>query len=35
MLKIRKSVVTDNNNKPIAVQVDIRTFEKMEQLLED
>ena len=35
MLKIRKIYVTDENKRPIAVQVDIRTFEKIEQLLED
>jgi hypothetical protein len=35
MLKIRKSFVTDINKNPIAVQIDIRTFEKIEQLLED
>ena len=35
MLKIKKIYVTDENKRPIAVQVDIRTFEKIEQLLED
>lgn len=35
MLKIRKRYLTDDKNKPVAVQVDIKTFEKIEQLLED
>ena len=35
MLKIRKRYLTDDKNKPVAVLVDIKTFEKMEQLLED
>jgi hypothetical protein len=35
MLKIRKIYITDEKNKPLAVQIDIKTFERMEQLLED
>jgi hypothetical protein len=35
MLEIRKTYVTDSKKRPVAVQVDIQTFEKMEQLLED
>lgn len=35
MLQINKVYVTDENKHPIAVQVDIRTFEKIEMLLED
>ena len=35
MLEIKKTYVTDSKKRPIAVQIDIQTFEKMEQLLED
>ena len=35
MLKIKKTYLTDENNKPLAVQIDIKTFERMELLLED
>jgi hypothetical protein len=35
MLKIRKTYLTDENNRHLAVQIDIKTFERMEQLLED
>jgi hypothetical protein len=35
MLKINKKYVTDENKRPFAVQVDIETFEKMENLIED
>jgi hypothetical protein len=35
MLKIKKTYVTDTKNRPVAVQVNIKTFEKIEQLLED
>jgi hypothetical protein len=35
MLDIKKTFVIDSKKRPIAVQVDIQTFEKMEQLLED
>jgi hypothetical protein len=34
-LKIRKTYLTDENNRHLAVQIDIKTFERMEQLLED
>jgi len=35
MLQINKVYVTDENKLPIAVQLDIKTFEKIESLLED
>ena len=35
MLKINKRYLTDENNRAVAVQVDIHTFEKIEQILED
>ncbi|MBA4410836.1 MAG: hypothetical protein Q8S54_05950 [Bacteroidota bacterium] len=35
MLEINKTYVTDSKKRLVAVQVDIQTFEKMEQLLED
>lgn len=35
MLNIKKRYLTDENNQPVAVQLDIETFEKMEQILED
>lgn len=35
MLKIKKTYLTDEKNKPLAVQIDIKTFERMELLLED
>jgi len=35
MLDIKKTYLTDEKKRPVAVQVDIETFEKMEQLLED
>ena len=35
MLKIKKTYLTDEKKRTVAVQVDIKTFEKMEQLLED
>ena len=35
MLNIKKTYLTDEQKRPIAVQIDIKTFEKMEQLLED
>jgi hypothetical protein len=35
MPDIKKIYLTDENRRPIAVQIDIKTFEKMEQLLED
>jgi len=33
MLKISKSVVYNENQKPIAVQIPIEEFERMEELL--
>ena len=35
MLDIKKTYVTDSKNRPLAVQVDIKTFERIEQVLED
>lgn len=35
MLEIKKTFVTDSKKRLVAVQVDIQTFEKIEQLLED
>jgi hypothetical protein len=35
MLKINKTYVTDSKKQPIAVQIDIQTFDKIEQILED
>ena len=35
MLNIKKTYLTDEKKRPVAVQVDIKTFERMEQLLED
>ena len=35
MLKIKKTYVTDEKKNPIAVQIDIDTYQKIEQLLED
>ena len=35
MPDIKKTYVTDSKKRPVAVQIDIQTFEKMEQLLED
>jgi len=35
MLDIKKLVLTDEKKRPVAVQIDIETFERMEQLLED
>lgn len=35
MLDIKKIYLTNEKRDPVAVQVDIETFEKMEQLLED
>ncbi len=35
MLDIKKTYLTDEKKRPVAVQVDIETFEKIEQLLED
>lgn len=35
MLEINKNYVLDKNNKPIAVQISIAEFEKIEEILED
>jgi hypothetical protein len=35
MLEINKNYVLDNNQKPIAVQIPIAEFEKIEEILED
>jgi len=35
MLDIKKTFVTDSKKRPVAVQIDIQTFERIEQLLED
>ena len=35
MLKIKKKYLTDEKHRPVAVQIDIETFEQIEQLLED
>ncbi len=35
MLKIKKKYLTDEKNRPVAVQVDIKTFKHIEQVLED
>ena len=35
MLKIKKIYLTDERKRPVAVQVDIKTFERIEQILED
>jgi hypothetical protein len=35
MLDIKKTYITDSKNKPLAVQVDIKTFERIERVLED
>jgi hypothetical protein len=35
MFKIEKKYIVDKNKKPFAVQMDIDTFNKIEQLIED
>ena len=35
MLKIRKSILLDENQKPIAVQIPIRDFERLEEIIEN
>jgi RelB Antitoxin alpha helical domain len=35
MLEINKNYVLDNHQKPIAVQIPIAEFEKIEEILED
>lgn len=34
-MNIQKKIVVDENNKPVAVQIDIITFNKIENVLED
>ena len=35
MLKIHKNIVLDENQKPIAVQIPISDFERLEELIEN
>lgn len=35
MLKLNKSYIVDENNKPIAVQLPIDEFNKLEEIIED
>jgi RelB Antitoxin alpha helical domain len=35
MLELKKRYVTDENSRPIAVQIDLVTFEKLERIVED
>ncbi len=35
MLTIKKQYIVDENDRKVAVQLDIETFEKIEQVLED
>lgn len=35
MLDLKKRYVTDELNRPVAVQLDIATFERLEQIIED
>jgi len=35
MLKLHKSIVLDENQKPIAVQIPIEQFERMEEVIEN
>lgn len=35
MLPIKKRYVVNESNEPVAVQLDLATFEKIERLLED
>lgn len=35
MLTIKKKYIVDENQSPVAVQMDIKTFNKIERLLED
>lgn len=35
MLEIHKNIVLDENQQPIAVQIPITEFEKIEEILED
>lgn len=35
MLELHKSIVLDENEKPIAVQIPIKEFERMEEVIEN
>ncbi len=35
MLKIRKNIVLDENQKPTAVQIPIEDFERLEEIIEN
>lgn len=35
MLEIKKRYVMDEENRPVAVQIDLETFEKIEEVLEN
>jgi len=35
MLELHKSIVVDENQKPIAVQIPIEEFERMEEVIEN
>ncbi len=35
MLKIKKNIVLDENQKPIAVQIQIDEFERLEEIIEN
>ena len=35
MLKIKRKYVVDENNKKLAVEIDINTFSKIEEILEN
>ena len=35
MLELHKSIVLDENHKPIAVQIPIEEFERMEEVIEN
>ena len=35
MLKIRKNVVLDENQKPTAIQIPIEDFERLEEIIEN
>jgi PHD/YefM family antitoxin component YafN of YafNO toxin-antitoxin module len=35
MLKIHKKIVVDKNSKPVAVQIPIKEFERLEEVIEN
>ena len=35
MLKIRKNILIDENEKPVAVQIPIEDFERLEEIIEN